>query len=67
MTELRNRFGRALRLAMIGGGPSSWIGRMHQTAAELDGYWQVVGGAFSGDAKRSRAAGASLGSMRWRS
>jgi predicted dehydrogenase len=61
MTELRNRFGRALRLAMIGGGPSSWIGRMHQTAAELDGYWQVVGGAFSGDAKRSRAAGASLG------
>ena len=51
--------GRALRLAMIGGGPTSWIGRMHHTAAELDGLWRVVGGVFSGDPARSRAAGAS--------
>ena len=53
--------GRALRLAMIGGGPTSWIGRMHHTAAELDGLWRVTGGVFSGDAARSRAAGAELG------
>ena len=34
---------------------------MHQTAAELDGYWRVVGGVFSSDPARSRAAGAVLG------
>jgi len=61
MTEPKKPFGRVLRLAMIGGGPSSWIGRMHQTAAELDGYWRVVGGVFSSDPARSRAAGADLG------
>jgi predicted dehydrogenase len=61
VTDLRQRFGRALRLAMIGGGPSSWIGRMHQTAAELDGYWRVVGGVFSSDPERSRTAGGDLG------
>src|SRR5215471_11833717 len=61
MSELRSRFGRALRLALIGGGPASWIGRMHQSAAELDGYWHVVGGVFSSDPPRSRSAGAELG------
>jgi predicted dehydrogenase len=61
MKGLRGRFGRALRLALIGGGPASWIGRMHQTAAELDGHWEVVGGVFSSDPARSREAGAELG------
>ncbi len=61
MSGVRERFGRPLRLALIGGGPTSWIGRMHQTAAELDGYWRVVGGVFSSDPARSRAAGAELG------
>ena len=27
MKGLRERFGRPLRLALLGGGPSSWIGR----------------------------------------
>jgi predicted dehydrogenase len=61
MKGLRERFGRPLRLALIGGGPSSWIGRMHHTAAELDGHWRVVGGVFSSDPARSREAGAELG------
>jgi len=61
MTGLRQRFGRALRIALIGGGPTSWIGRMHQTAAELDGYWRVVGGVFSSDPSRSRESGVELG------
>jgi predicted dehydrogenase len=61
MKGLRARFGRALRLALIGGGPASRIGRMHQTAAELDGHWKVVGGVFSSDPARSREAGAELG------
>jgi predicted dehydrogenase len=46
---------------MIGGGPDSWIGRMHQGAAQLDGWWDVVAGVFSSDPARSRAAGAVLG------
>jgi predicted dehydrogenase len=61
MQELRRRFGRPLRLAMIGGGPTSWIGRMHHGAAEHDGWWQVVGGVFSSDTARSRSAGVELG------
>lgn len=61
MATLRQRFGRPLRLAMIGGGPGSWIGRMHQGAAEFDGWWKVVGGVFSGEAARSREAGEALG------
>ncbi len=61
MKSLRERFGRPLRLALVGGGPASWIGRMHQTAAELDGYWRVVGGVFSSDPARSRTAGQELG------
>jgi predicted dehydrogenase len=61
MAGLRERFGRPLRLAILGGGPASWIGRMHHTAAELDGWWHVVGGVFSSDPARSRDGGASLG------
>ena len=51
---------RPLRIAMLGGGPTSWIGGMHRRAAELDGAWQVVAGVFSSDAGRSRDAAATL-------
>ncbi len=61
MTGLRERFGRPLRLAIIGGGPDAWIGRMHRGAAEMDGWWRVVAGVFSSDAARSRAAGGAMG------
>ena len=61
MNGLKERFGRPLRLAIIGGGPSSWIGRMHQGAAEMDGWWKAVAGVFSSDPERSRAGGAALG------
>ena len=60
MTDLRARFGRPLRLAIVGGGPDSWIGPMHRGAAEYDGWFEVVAGVFSSDAARSRAAGAHL-------
>ncbi len=61
MTGLRERFGRPLRLGVIGGGPDSWIGRMHRGAAEMDGWWRPLAGVFSNDAARSRAAGTALG------
>jgi len=61
MIDLKSRFGRRLRLALIGGGPTSWIGRMHRAGASLDGWWEPVGGVFSGDAARAREAGVALG------
>ncbi len=59
--SLRHRFGRPLRLAVVGGGPESWIGRMHRGAAEFDGWWRVSAGVFSSDPARSRAAGPLIG------
>jgi predicted dehydrogenase len=61
VNAIRRRFGRPLRLALVGGGPASWIGAMHRTAAELDGAWRVVGGVFSSEPARSQAAGRELG------
>src|SRR6187431_3290074 len=60
-TALRDKFGRPLRLAIVGGGPDSWIGRMHRGAAEMDGWFRVTAGVFSSDPERSRAAGIAMG------
>jgi len=48
---------RRLRMGMIGGGPGSFIGPIHRIAAELDREIELVAGAFSSDAARSRVAG----------
>ena len=61
MAGVRERFGRPLRLGIVGGGPESWIGKMHRTAAELDGAWHAVAGVFSSDPARSRANGVAMG------
>ena len=45
---------RRLRMALIGGGGAGFIGKVHRTAATLDGRAEVVAGAFSSDAVRSR-------------
>lgn len=52
---------RRLKLGMVGGGDGAFIGGVHRMAARLDGRWDLVAGAFSSDAPRSRAFGASLG------
>ena len=49
---------RKLRMGMVGGGPGAFIGPVHRMAAELDGRIELVAGAFSQTAERSRAAGA---------
>jgi predicted dehydrogenase len=49
---------RKLRMGMVGGGPGAFIGPVHKIAAELDGKIEMVAGAFSQSAERSRAAGA---------
>jgi len=48
---------RKLCMGLIGGGPGSFIGRIHRVAAELDGEVQLVCGAFSSSPERSREAG----------
>jgi predicted dehydrogenase len=50
---------RKLRMGMVGGGPGAFIGPVHRIAAELDGRIELVAGAFSQSADRSRAAGES--------
>jgi len=53
--------GRRLRLAVIGGGPGSFIGAMHRAAARLDDRYEIVAGVLSRDPERSRAAATALG------
>ncbi len=53
--------GRRLRLALIGGGPGSFIGAMHRQASRLDDHFQVVSAVLSSDPTRSLAAGRELG------
>ena len=51
---------RRLRLGMVGGGQGAFIGAVHRIAARLDDCYEVVAGALSGDAARSRQSGAAL-------
>jgi predicted dehydrogenase len=51
---------RKLRMGLVGGGPGAFIGPVHRIAAELDGRIEMVAGAFSQSAERSRAAGVSF-------
>jgi predicted dehydrogenase len=53
--------GRRLRLAVIGGGPGSFIGSMHRTAARLDDRYEIVAGVLSSDPRRSREAALAIG------
>jgi len=53
--------GRRLRLAVVGGGPGSFIGAMHRAAARLDDRYEIVAGALSSDPERSTTAAAALG------
>jgi predicted dehydrogenase len=53
--------GGPVRLALIGGGPGSFIGPVHRLAAELDGRLRLVAGAFSRNLRKSRAAAQDYG------
>ncbi len=53
--------GRRIRLAVVGGGPGSFIGSIHRLAARIDDRYEIVTGILSSDSLRSRKAGAELG------
>jgi len=52
--------GRRLRLAVIGGGPGSFIGETHRMAARLDDRYEIVAGVFSSNPVKSQRFAASL-------
>jgi len=49
---------RKLRMALVGGGQGSFIGRVHATAAVLDNRAALVAGALSSDPARGKASAA---------
>src|ERR1041384_5557354 len=51
---------RKVRYGMVGGGPGAFIGAVHRKAAALDGEIELVAGAFSSSAEKSRQHGADL-------
>lgn len=53
--------GRKLRYGMVGGGPGAFIGEVHRKAAALDGRIELVAGAFSSSAEKSKEQGEKLG------
>ena len=49
---------RKLRMALVGGGQGSFIGRVHATAAVLDNRAALIAGALSSDPVRAKASAA---------
>src|SRR5689334_25170019 len=47
---------RKLRMALVGGGQGSFIGRVHCTAAVLDNRAALVAGALSSDPAKAKAS-----------
>lgn len=58
---LNGSLNRKLRMALVGGGIGSFIGRVHSIAAQLDGRAELVAGAFSSDPERSKASAPDYG------
>lgn len=52
--------GRKVRMGMVGGGTGAFIGAVHRLAANLDGQIELVCGAFSRSAEKSRETGKEL-------
>lgn len=53
--------GRRLRLAVVGGGPGSFIGGMHRMAARIDDCYELVAGVLSSEPGRAVARAKEIG------
>ena len=51
---------RKIRMGMVGGGRGAFIGNVHRMAAALDGQIDLVCGAFSSNAEKSKLSGQDL-------
>jgi len=56
METTNGSLNRKLRMALVGGGSGSFIGRVHVTAAVLDNRAELVAGALSSDPERAKAS-----------
>ncbi|MDG2130288.1 MAG: Gfo/Idh/MocA family oxidoreductase [Fuerstiella sp.] len=56
METTNGSLNRKLRMALVGGGQGSFIGRVHATAAVLDNRAALVAGALSSDPGRAKAS-----------
>ncbi len=61
MNHTIGRLGRRLRLGVVGGGPGSFIGEVHRSAARLDDHYEVVAAVLSRNPERSREAAKAIG------
>lgn len=55
--SINSPLNRKLRMGLVGGGPGSFIGKVHSIAACLDNRCVVAAGALSSDPARAKAAG----------
>lgn len=55
--DLLPKFGRRIRLGLVGGGRDSVIGRTHLIAMRVDGLYDLVAGAMSIDPEIAKASG----------
>lgn len=60
MTDASAINNRRIKMGMVGGGPGAFIGDVHRMAARLDNQIELVCGAFSSSAEKSRQTGADL-------
>lgn len=58
---MTNELNRKLKLGMVGGGLDAFIGEVHRKAAFLDGKFEIICGAFSRSAEKSKQTGEALG------
>lgn len=56
METTNGKLGRKLRMALVGGGQGSFIGRVHATAAVLDNRAALVAGALSSNPEKAKAS-----------
>lgn len=50
-----------IKYGMVGGGQGAFIGGVHRIAARMDDHFELVAGAFSSTADKSKASAAELG------
>src|SRR4026208_236585 len=61
LNPVLSMLGRRLRLAVIGGGPGSFIGAMHRQSARLDDRYEIITGILSSAPEKSQQAARELG------
>jgi predicted dehydrogenase len=61
MNPVLQRFGRRLRLGVVGGGEGSFIGPVHRTAARLDDRFEITAGVLSSNPEKSKAQAIAIG------